>query len=421
MKVLHINTNDIIGGASRGAYWLHRALRDLGVDSKMFVAQKASDDFTVMGPQGMRDKLIHKIRQHLDPLPLRFYPQRDSHYLFTPAWLPPTHLDAIKAQQPDIINLHWICDGFITPPALPRFNRPIVWTLRDMWAMTGGCHVANDCVRYREGCGRCPQLGSDRLHDMSYRQVLQKQRHWAKLDLKVVAISNWLADCARSSAVFSDTDVRVIHNALDEHVFKPIPKAVARQLLGLPEDRKIIVFGAIRATADKNKGFDTVVSSLQQLAREGHGKDTELLIFGSTQPSNPPDFGMRATYLGVLHDDLMLAIAYSAADLTLVPSRVEAFGKTAMESMACGTPVVSFDSTGLRDIVEHQENGYRARCFDAEDFARGIAWVLEDRNRLARLSQRAREKVEAEFTLAMQAKKYLRLYEEIAGRSEQNR
>jgi glycosyltransferase involved in cell wall biosynthesis len=149
------------------------------------------------------------------------------------------------------------------------------------------------------------------------------------------------------------------------------------------------------------------------LAASGLSDSIELVVFGSIKPANPPDLGMRATYLGWFNDDISLALLYAAADVTIVPSLEEAFGKTALESLACGTPVVSFDSTGLKDIVEHQRNGYRAECFSADDLANGIRWVLEDEERWQGLSHRSREKVEEEFTLKVQARSYLNLYQEI--------
>jgi glycosyltransferase involved in cell wall biosynthesis len=207
----------------------------------------------------------------------------------------------------------------------------------------------------------------------------------------------------------------VIHNGLDPEQYKPIDKPLARELMKLPQDKQLILFGALGATSDRRKGFHLLQPALQRLSQSaGRGNENiEIVVFGASQPENAIDLGFKSHYLGSLHDDIALALVYSAADVMIVPSVQEAFGQTASESLACGTPVVCFDSTGLKDIVEHQKNGYQAKCFSAEDLANGIAWVLQDEQRWQALSHRAREKVEQEFTLEIQARRYLKLYQEV--------
>jgi glycosyltransferase involved in cell wall biosynthesis len=144
--------------------------------------------------------------------------------------------------------------------------------------------------------------------------------------------------------------------------------------------------------------------------------DSELVIFGASEPPDPPNFGMPTHYMGYFRDDISLALLYSAADVMIVPSVQEAFGLTALEAMACGTPVVAFNATGLRDIVMHQQTGYLAQPYEPEDLARGIVWVLEDEARLKQLSVQARERVEREFDVRLQAQRYADLYAELLSR-----
>ena len=159
----------------------------------------------------------------------------------------------------------------------------------------------------------------------------------------------------------------------------------ARASFDLPLDKKIILLGVLNATQDARKGFQYLTTALQSFATLTTDQDLLAVIFGASEPDNPPELGLPATYLGRLNDDAKLAQVYSAADVMVVPSVQEAFGKTATEALACGTPVVSFDTSGLRDIVEHQKCGYRAKCYSAEDLANGIAWVLQDPARLAKI------------------------------------
>lgn len=411
MKILHLSQSDIEGGAARGAYWLHTALQQAGVESQMLVASKDSHDPRVVGPSGKVKKGVQELRCKIDSLPLSFYPNRDP--IFSLSWLPNNTHKKITNINPDIINLHWIGLAFLTPESLRKFQRPIVWTLRDMWSFTGGCHYSGSCEKYLDQCGTCPALNSDKDRDISREFWNRKFKAWQNLDFTVVTISNWLADCAKRSSILKNKRVQVIHNALDESKYKPIAKQVARDILNLNPDKKIVLFGAVNATSEERKGFQYLVPALQKLSSSGLSESIELVVFGSSEPKEPPNLGMKATYMGWLNDDISLAILYSAADVMIVPSLQEAFGKTAMESLACGTPVVSFDSTGLKDIVEHQKNGYRAECFSSEDLAQGIRWVLEDEERWQALSHRSREKVEQEFTLKVQAKAYLKLYEKV--------
>jgi len=412
MKVLLINSSDIQGGAARAAYRLHKGLKYIGVNSQMLVQKKSSDDKTVFAPKTKLSKGIARAKRSVDLLPLKFYPQRIN-TTYSLSWLADTIVPKVNEINPDIINLHWINAGFMQIETIAKLKRPLVWTLHDMWPFTGGCHYSGDCEGYLKSCGGCPQLGSSKNWDLSSWIWQRKAKAWRDLNLTIVTPSTWLANCARSSSLFKDLQIEAIPNGVDTQMYRPINKRVARELLNLPQDKQLILFGALRATSDKRKGFHLLKPALEGLSKSGWKDSLELAVFGASQPENPPDFGLRTHYLGTCNDDISLALVYSAADVFVLPSTEENLANTVMEAIACGTPCVAFNIGGTSDMIEHEINGYLAQPFKVEDLAQGIAWLLENPERYEKLSYRAREKAEQNFTQEIQARRYLSVFNNI--------
>jgi glycosyltransferase involved in cell wall biosynthesis len=415
MKVLHLSAFDLVGGAARAAYRIHQGMLSIDIDSQLVVQHKYSSDTTVAT---VESKLFSKIRSTGDAAILNFYRHRQQ--MFSPQWFPDTLIKSMDRFTPDLIDLNWVCNGFVAVETLAKFKQPLVWTLQDMWAFTGGCHYTGSCDRYTQACGNCPQLQSHREADLSRSVWQRKARSWKNLNLTVVAPSEWMAKCARASSLFRDVRVEVIPFGLDTNIFKPIDPRIARELLKLPQAKQLVLFGAIDATGDTRKGFHLLQQALNHLLETGWGDRIELVVFGSAKPDRPLNLGFPVHYLGKLQDDLSLQIAYAAADVMIAPSIEEAFGQTASESLACGTPVVVFANTGLADIVDCHENGYVAKYCDTADLARGIAWVLENLERHQRLRQSAREKAVREYEMQVQAHRYLSLFHKILDRPQSN-
>jgi len=413
MNVLLLSTSDITGGAARAAYRLHQGLQSISVDSQMLVQYKSSDDKTVTAPSTRLGEGTARMRVAFDGLPLKFYRQRDD-TTFSLQWLPDGIARKVIQSEPDVINLHWTGEAFIGIETIAKFNRPLVWSLHDMWAFTGGCHYSQDCDRYKASCGVCPQLHSSKDWDLSRWVWQRKAKAWKDLNLTIVCPSLWLAECARASSLFKDVRVEVIPYGLDIRMYKPSNQEVARELLDLPQDKQLILFGSLKATSDRRKGFHLLQPALQGLSKSKWQNRLELVVFGSAQPENAPDLGFKTHYLGTLSDDLSLALVYSAADVFVLPSTQDNLPNTVLEAIACGTPCVAFNIGGMPDMIEHQKNGYLAQPYKIEDLAQGIAWVLENEERHQKLSHRSREKVEQEFTLELQAYRYLSLFKEVS-------
>lgn len=408
MKVVILSTTDIEGGAARAAYRLHEGFKAINLPSQMLVRGKFSFDRTVIAEKSFRTKL----GPTLNGVPLNLHSNRER-LMFSPQWFPDAIAPNIARLNPDIVNLHWVCNGYLQIETLAKLNKPVVWTLQDMWAFTGGCHYSQQCERYQQSCGQCPQLNSNRDLDLSRWIWQRKLSAWKKVNLTIVTPSHWMAECAQASSLFRSRRVEVIPFGLDTRKYKPIESKVARDLLGLPQNKTLVLFGALSATKDRRKGFNLLIPALQKLSQTEWSNRLEVIVFGSSQPENPVDIGFKAHYLGHLNDDISLALAYSAADVMVVPSIQESFGQTASEALACGTPVVAFNATGLKDIVDHQQNGYLVKPYEVEDLAQGIAWVLEDADRYQHLRIAARTKAERNFSLEVQANQYSSLFEDL--------
>jgi len=409
MKILIVSSADTTGGAARAAYRTHKALLDYKVDSEMLVQKKNSGSPTVLGPESTLQKIIGLGRPLVEQIPVKLYREKVG-TPFTASWVPFSRIaDKINKINPDVAHLHWICGGMMRIEDIARIKAPIVWTLHDNWPFTGGCHIMWNCEKYKNSCGACPVLGSNRHRDLSRRVFNRKRNIFSKIPkISVVGVSNWITECSEASTLFGERNHVVIPNPLDTSVYKPLDKTVARNLLNLPSNKKIIAFGANNADSDINKGFSKLLESLNCLGVS----NVELVVFGANKPKTSQGFLFKTHYLGSVCDDISLVAIFSAADVMVVPSLQESFGQTASEAMSCGTPVVAFGHTGLLDLIDHKANGYLATPMDAVDLARGISFVLDSENYLE-LCKNARSKILNVADSRVVASKLVDLYEKI--------
>ena len=413
MKIAMLNTFDVGGGAARSSYRLHKGLRNLGVDSSFITQTKKKDDTTVFCGTTKYDKVLALLRPIIDAIPMKLYFGRDKSQAFSSAFVPVRKLVKREIAKADLLHLHWAVHGFFSIEDLAKVNKPIVWTLHDSWAFTGGCHLPGDCTRYMDKCGMCPHLGSQLQHDLTRLNWKRKARVWRDLELTIVTPSKWLAECARSSALFANKRVEVIPNGIDTSVFKPIDKITSRQILGLPEDVQIILFGAMGANTHENKGLHLMQDSLRELSLDQNDKEYLFVVFGAEQPHDKPEFGMKTRYMGTLTDDAALTVLYSSADVMVVPSKTENLPNTVMESMACGTPVVAFRIGGIPDLISHKVNGYLANPFDTSDLAKGIKWITNSDGDYEGISEKCRDKVLNEYAIEIISEQHKKLYSEL--------
>ncbi|NGP75941.1 glycosyltransferase [Balneolaceae bacterium YR4-1] len=406
LKVLHVLAGSLKGGAAKGAYWQHQGLLELDVDSRILInSRDSSNDENVKSIiSSKKAKLRQYINLKLEKLPLKLYKNYQGQ-MFSIGYFGHDITKHEWYNWADIINLHWINAGFISIKGIAKIKKPIVWTLRDMWPFTGGCHISLGCENYKTGCGSCFQLGSSKFNDLSHKINKRKQKYYPK-SMKLVGISNWISEQAKKSSVFKYSDVRTIFNNINCSDFYPIDKIKAREVLGLPTDKKLILVGG----TDLNKihkGFDKFLEAINLLQNEKYF----LVFFGNLISSLVNNLDFEYKNFGYLNDLISLRLLYSSADVFIAPSIMDAFGKTIAESMACGTPVVCFDSTGPKDIVDHKVNGYKAKPYEIEDLKEGIVWILDNTEKY-NLSGNAKNKIQSTFDSKVVARQYLKLYQE---------
>jgi glycosyltransferase involved in cell wall biosynthesis len=398
MNVLHISESDAAGGAARTAYKVHRGLDEAGHSSRMLVGRKVTTDEDIRSIKRNNawraaDRAAGTATNALG-LQYTYFPS--SFAVASDPWFR-------EADLVQLHNLHGSYFGFTALPHLTRL-RPTVWLLQDQWAMTGHVAYSLDCERWQHGCGSCPYLDEyPRLNrDTTALLWRIKRRVYARSALTLIVPSRWMLELVEASPLLSRFPVRRIPHGVDTAVFRPLPKAEARAHLGLPPDRRIVLFAASHLN-ERRKGLDLLERALAQM-------DEPPLLALAGEGEAPP--GVESISLGAVAEDERLAQAYAAADAVAVPTIADALTQTAIESIACGTPCVTFDRGGVTDVVTHMQTGYQARFGDVADLARGLQTVLDGDCYEAR----CRETAEAEFSVELQVQRYVELYEELLQR-----
>lgn len=409
MKSLLISTFEQQGGAARSTHRLHQSLNHMGIDSRMLVQYKQSDDPKVFAPHGLLARFSAGVRPYIDALPLLCYRTRLSPP-WSLAWLTNDITSCITSFNPDLIHLNGVGHGFLPLDVIARLTGPLIWTLHDSWVFTGGCHLPGSCELFHGNCGRCPQLNARHEHDLSRWGWNRKSSLWPKLDVTFVAPSHWLAKCAQSSSLLSSMPIEVIPNGIDTLRFSPGDNSIARATLGLPQKGLILLYGAASFTRDSNKGFALLKSALSLITGYLKQNSLTVVLFGDQNYRETEIEGIPVRSYGAIATDEELVSLYRAADFFVLPSLQESLSFTVMESMACGTPCVAFNVGGVGDLISHGENGYFVRAGEVHELADGITRMMADSDRRTFMGRRARQKVESGFSINQVAERYLELY-----------
>ena len=413
MKVLYLSTSDIKGGAARGAYRLHRGFLSNGVESELIVNTKYSGDETVIGPRTTTVKVVSMLRSYAAKQLMKL--QRTSNrYPHSINLLPSGLVPYINGSDADVVVLHWVGNEMISIREIGRIDKKTVWRLADQWAFSGAEHyvLPGHDNRYIEGYCATNRPEEDGGIDIDKWTWSRKKKHLLRKPMTIVAGSRWLGDCAKASYLFRDKRVEVIPSGLDTSVYKPIDRGIAREILNLPVEDKLVLFGSLSATSDVRKGFHLLLPALDYL-RERIGDRVSAVVIGATEPRTASECKMPFHYLSTLQDDWSLALAYSAVDLFVLPTMQDNLPYTVIEAMACGTPCVSFAVGGLPEMIEQGKTGYLATPFDCDELAQGMQAILDDEEIRAAMGENCRQKALWEYDINVQVRRYMSLFEEL--------
>ena len=410
MRVLIVNTSERTGGAAVAANRLMMALNNNGVKAKMLVRDKESDSLTVVG---------------LPKSPMRQWPFLwERLVIFSRLHFSKKHLFEVdiantgnditklrEFEEADLIHLHWINQGMLSLSSIQkilRSGKPVVWTMHDIWPATGICHLTLGCRNFTTRCRNCRLLpGNGSNNDLSSSVWRKKQKMLEDESVYYVACSHWLESEAKASALLKGHKITSIPNPIDTHIYNRCNKQEARQRLGLPVDKKLILFVSQRVT-NQNKGMDYLIEACRLL------KDVPQLgvvILGGHAEEVTDQLPFETYPLGYVNDEHRIVDIYNAADVFVLPSLSENLPNTIMEAMACGVPCVGFRVGGIPEEIDHKRNGYVAEYRSADDLAKGIRWILTEADYDA-LSQNAVHKVAQNYSQQSVAIKYLDVYQQ---------
>ena len=415
MRVLIVNTSERAGGAAMAANRLMEALNNHGVKARMLVRDKQTDNLNVVG---LRDKWWQQWcflwERFVIWLHLRFSRRHLFEIDIANAGTDITKLPEFK--EADVIHLHWVNQGMLSLSGIRKIlksGKPVVWTMHDIWPATAICHYARNCRNYRTACGHCPLLSNgERNNDLASRVWRRKEQLLSGQSISYVACSKWLCGEARLSALLRGQKVVSIPNAIDTRIYCPADRQQARQSVGLPTDRQLILFVSQRVT-DQRKGMDFLIEAVCLMADRFPElkQHVGIAVLGGHSDELTGRLPLPVFPLGYVSDERQIVNIYRSADVFVTPSLEDNLPNTIMEAMACGVPCVGFKVGGIPEEIDHQKNGYVAAYRDAEDLARGIHWVLQEADYEA-LSKAAVTKVSRSYSQQSVALKYTEVYNE---------
>ncbi|CAM4346639.1 glycosyltransferase [Cytophagaceae bacterium 50C-KIRBA] len=414
LKIVLLSYHNHNGGAAIACGRLRDALEKAGHHVKLLVQEKSGEDASISLASSPWKKWLAFLRFVAERLYFaRFERDKSIRFLFNPGIFGQDISQHPAVQEADIIHVHWVNFGFLSIHTIEKLlllNKPVFWTLHDMWTFTGGCHHSGTCLGYEQACGNCKFLAKPEPQDLSNQLWVQKFKQFHYPNLHIITCSDWLGNRAKSSSILQGANIKTIANAIDIEIFQPGDATQAKISLGLHPDKQYLLFVAMRVSAPE-KGFSYLKTALQQWAEEHPdlAQQTELLIVGEiSDPDIMQSLALHIHTLGKVQDVATMILAYQASDMFITPSLEENLPNTIMEAMACGTPCLGFQVGGIPEMIDHQSNGYVAQKLQAADLCQGISYILP---RSQALGLEARKKVASHYEASIIAQKHLLFYQ----------
>lgn len=412
-KVVLVNHSDTLGGAAIVTFRLMQALRSIGIDARMVVFTKTSDEDNVSVVSTRSFRALAFCLERLRLLPAVGFNYDNIFKVSTGDFAINVHRHS-WIKEADIVCLSWINQGLMNSNGIRKLHemgKKLVWTIHDMWPMTGICHHAYECRHYLEECGDCQFLaGGGSPNDISHKYWKKKNRTYTEAPIHFVTVSKWLEKCARNSSLLKGRDIRTIHNPLPVDQFYYTPPRDLYSLMP-PQKPNLLLFGAARID-DPIKGLDYTIDALNYIF-DNHPQiaiNTAVYFFGNMKNPQALDrlrFSHR--YLGLINDFKIIRYLYSISQAVISSSLYETLGGTLIEGQAGGALSVTFGGDGRTDVVEHLKTGYIADYKDPKDLANGIMWAIEEKQSREELHNSVAER----FNSSSIASRYADLFAEI--------
>lgn len=407
IKVLQVNSSDVIGSRFNG-FSLSETLSANDICSRHLVWRKLSDSkasakfFNIPGSR-LATRALGLIERRLS-IHGRLMPQ--SFALPAHRWF----------READVVHYHIIHDGFFGLDALPLLSRlkPTVWTWHDPWPMTGHCIYPITCERWRTGCGECPRLDLPfaMRKDRTAEDFVWKKRLLERMNVDIIVASDHMRQMALASPIARKARLHTIPFGIDLDRFIPVDPQPSRQRLGIRPDR--IVIGLRAYAGSPYKGFQFFVEALRQLG-DDCGK---LTIVTTSDKGYLNEFvgQHQIVDLGWVNDENLMLDTLHAADFFVMPSVAEAFGMMAVESMACGKPVIIFDGTSLPEVTGAPDVGVLVPRGDVDRLTEAMRRLILDQTERQARGRAGRALVEERYDARRFAQRLSGLYRDVAAR-----